>query len=225
MKALIISDKQDVIKLLSKRLEKEGFDIIVYRWLLKALDNVEEIRPDFIILSVEEYPRHWKTLASFVQSGIGGNDVRFCLYKDELLSEDDRNKAEQLGVEFYSELREIAVEQDDEPEEDTKSESVPTVEDVFTDNKQNVEEIKEDYSVIITNPITGKFIYGTAIQQSFDSFDCYLNAENFSIDEKVNYVTICNSNNCISFSGEVKSVEIDAEYEKVSLKVLNYYEK
>ena len=36
MKALIISDKQEIIDFSSKYLKENGYDIIVYRWLLKA---------------------------------------------------------------------------------------------------------------------------------------------------------------------------------------------
>ena len=93
MKALIISDKQEIIDTLSEYLSEQNYDIIVYRWLLKALDNIEEIHPDMIFLSANEYPRHWKTLASFVQSGIGGNEIKLYLYDPEPLNDDDVKKA------------------------------------------------------------------------------------------------------------------------------------
>ncbi len=226
MKALIISDKQEVIKLLQKRLEKEGFDIIIYRWLLKALDNIEEIRPDYIVLSAQEYPRHWKTLASFVQSGIGGNDVRFCLYNDEVLSAEDKQKAEQLGVEFYSDLREIKIEEEtesvDEIENSIEEESdIPTVTDIFIDNKKDIKDINKNYSVVFTNPENNSFICGNSVQTSFDTFECAANNTGLSINQKIKYVTVSNDNNCISFCGEVISLSSD----KVSLKVLSYYEK
>lgn len=224
MKAVIISDKQEVIKLLKKRLEKEGFDIIIYRWLLKALDNIEEIRPDYIVLSAEEYPRHWKTLASFVQSGIGGNDVRFCLYNDEVLSAEDKQKAEQLGVEFYSDLREFNI-NDEEIEQETETveveSDIPTVTDIFIDNKKDIEDINKNYSVIFTNPEHGSFVCGTSVQTSFDTFECLVDYKGLSINEKIKYITVSNPNNCISFSGEVVGLSSD----KVSFKVLSYYEK
>lgn len=224
MKALIISDKQDVIKLLTKRLESEGFDTIVYRWLIKALDNVEEIRPDFIILSVEEYPRHWKTLASFVQSGIGGNDVRFCLYNDELLTPEDKEKAGQLGVEFYSELKDFTYESEQEEiaiSSDEVESSVPTVENIFTENKQVIEEIDNNFSMILTCPETEKFLFCNSVKISFDTFECDINVENFYVDQKIKYITVSNKNNLISFSGEVISLSLN----KVLIRVLNYYEK
>ncbi len=98
MKALVISDRPEIIDCVCPRLKEKGFDLIHYRWIIKALDNIEEIQPDLIVLSAGEYPRHWKTLAGFVQSGIGGNDVKVYLYETTPLSQDDAKKAEGLGV-------------------------------------------------------------------------------------------------------------------------------
>ena len=98
MKALVISDRSEIIDFVTPLLKDKGFDLIHYRWIIKALDNIEEIQPDIIVLSAMEYPRHWKTLAGFVQSGIGGNDVKMYLYYTEPLSTDDAKKADDLGV-------------------------------------------------------------------------------------------------------------------------------
>lgn len=98
MKALIISDDEFVINKLKETLHSIGYDTIVYKWLLKALDNVEEIAPDLSIISVPDYPRHWKTFAQFVQSGIGGTKSNLILYTPEELSSEEKNKVEQLGI-------------------------------------------------------------------------------------------------------------------------------
>ena len=98
MKALVISERPEIIDFVSPLLKDKGFDIIHYKWIIKALDNIEEIQPDLIVLNAGEYPRHWKTLAGFVQSGIGGNDVKVYLYETTPLSQDDAKKADGLGV-------------------------------------------------------------------------------------------------------------------------------
>ncbi len=108
MKALLISDRPEIIDFVTPLLKDNGFDLIHYRWIIKALDNIEEIQPDIIVLSAAEYPRHWKTLAGFVQSGIGGNDVRMYLYDTEPLSDEDTKKAEDLGIlSFEDEFQKI----------------------------------------------------------------------------------------------------------------------
>jgi len=98
MKALIISDDTRVINSLKLFLEDKGFDTIVYRWLLKAMDNVEEIRPDCIVVSSSEYPRHWKTLVQFAKSGIGGDRIGIFLYEPTPMSDEDLEKVNLLGV-------------------------------------------------------------------------------------------------------------------------------
>ncbi len=114
MKALVISDRQEIIDFVAPLLKEKGFDIIHYRWIIKALDNIEEIQPDLIVLSAIEYPRQWKTLAGFVQSGIGGNDVKVYLYDTEPLSEEDNEKAVELDVmpfeEAFKKTRVVEVE-------------------------------------------------------------------------------------------------------------------
>ena len=98
MKALIISEEQNVYSTLNDILIKADYDTIIYKWLLKALDNIEEIRPDLIVVSSSEYPRHWKTLVQFVKSGIGGDDIDIYLYEPNPISAEDEEKAKILGV-------------------------------------------------------------------------------------------------------------------------------
>lgn len=130
MKALVISDRQEIIDYVTPLVKQKGFDLIHYRWIIKALDNIEEIQPDIIVLSAGEYPRHWKTLAGFVQSGIGGNDVKVYLYETSPLSKEDEEKAKGLGVlsfiESFSESEEIEKNIEEEIlEDDTDLKNIP----------------------------------------------------------------------------------------------------
>lgn len=104
MKALIICDEKSVIEKLDKILCGCGFDTIIYNWLLKALDNIEEISPNFTIISVSDYPRHWKTLVQFINSGIARSSDKVILYTPKPLSLEEDKKAQALGVAgcFYS---------------------------------------------------------------------------------------------------------------------------
>ena len=114
MKALVISDRQEITDFVNPLLMNKSFDLIHYKSILKALDNIEEIQPDIIILSASEFPRHWKTLVGFVQSGIGGNEVKVYLCDREPLSDEDNKKALELGVlkfdEAFKERRSVEVE-------------------------------------------------------------------------------------------------------------------
>lgn len=98
MKALLISDNENITSPLDSYLKQNGYDTIIYTWLLKALDNVEEISPDLSIVSVSDYPRHWKTFAQFVLSGIGNAKSNIILYTPETISDEEKNKISQLGI-------------------------------------------------------------------------------------------------------------------------------
>ena len=96
MKALIISDANDIINEFTEYYKSQNYDIIVYRWLMKALDNIEEIDPDLIFINATEYPRHWKTLCQYVK-GINKNP-KIVLFTSLPLSNEDREKAECLQI-------------------------------------------------------------------------------------------------------------------------------
>lgn len=98
MKAIIICDDEDVIAKVDAVLASLSYDTIIYRWLLKALDNIEEIRPDIVVVSASDYPRHWKTLTQFIKSGIGGKIPDVILYVPESFSDAEKKKARQLGI-------------------------------------------------------------------------------------------------------------------------------
>ena len=98
MKALIITEDSIISSKIKAIAEGYGLDTIIYKWFLKALDNIEEIQPDVIILNSSEYPRLWKTLVQFVKSGIGGNNVKIYLYEEKPLSEEDQKKYTELGI-------------------------------------------------------------------------------------------------------------------------------
>ena len=122
MKALIVADDAVAIERFSAVLKSAGYDVIVYRWLIKALDNIEEISPHLILVSAIEYPRHWKALASYSQSGICEVAPQIVLFVDENFSEEEVKKAANLGVrgifssynvDGLDKLRKILTRQDD----------------------------------------------------------------------------------------------------------------
>jgi len=122
MKALLVADDEKAIDNISQVLKSKGYDTIVYKWLLKALDNIEEIAPHLIVVSTLDYPRHWKTLAQYATSGFGDYAPQVILYTDENFGEEEQKKAEALhirgifdsvGVEGLDKLREILEKNDD----------------------------------------------------------------------------------------------------------------
>ncbi|WP_294429794.1 hypothetical protein [uncultured Treponema sp.] len=162
MKALLVADNEKAINNISQVLKTAGYDIIVYRWLLKALDNIEEIAPHLIVISTGDYPRHWKTLAQYATSGFGDYTPQVILYTDENFNEEEQKKAEilkvrgffdSIGVDGLDKLREILAKKDDIfsghlTDEDFEQEtaSVEDLEELIEDEKaaDRLEEIAAD---------------------------------------------------------------------------------
>ena len=173
MKALIISEDEKVYTTLDDILKNASYDTIIYKWLLKALDNIEEIRPDLIVVSSSEYPRHWKTLVQFVKSGIGGDDVQIYLYEPTPVSQEDEEKARILGVsgcfsefeDFIAMIKKSVVPEpvegpQNEPEEDTST---------VTENETAVPEALEGPQNEPAIPNTGHFMFTQPSSQKFIS--------------------------------------------------------
>ena len=122
MKALLVADNEKAIENISQVLKTAGYDTIVYRWLLKALDNIEEISPHLIVVSTADYPRHWKTLAQYATTYFGDYRPQLVLFTDENFNEEEQKKADflkvrgcfdSIGVEGLDKLREILAKSDD----------------------------------------------------------------------------------------------------------------
>lgn len=97
MKALIVSDAQQESMNIQVALEQLGYDTICYRWLLKALDNVEEIQPHVIIINAVDYPRHWKVMVQHCKCSLK-NQPKVILLTPPDFEEDEAEKADILGV-------------------------------------------------------------------------------------------------------------------------------
>lgn len=235
MKALVISDNQEIVDSLQSYLKENNFDIIIYRWLLKALDNIEEIHPDIIFVSACEYPRHWKTLASFVKSGIGGNNIKLFLYDPVPLSEEEVKKAHELGVQALInnlsdlELRKIGsniintglndnfINTNDKKNKENKDDEVS-----FASNEDSNKYV--DYELILTHPLTGKFVFASAIYNSDkDNYECKLNLEDLAANQTIKYVSVLDKvdNEIKSFSANI--IQNSPENQKLILKASKYY--
>jgi hypothetical protein len=68
MKLLLVLGSDETAGLISIYLAPLGFELVRYRHVLKAMDNVDEIDPQAIIISARDFPRHWKVLVQYVRS-------------------------------------------------------------------------------------------------------------------------------------------------------------
>lgn len=110
MKVLIISEDENVLYFIDSELKKMNIDSIKYKWFLKALDNIEEISPDIIVINALDYPCHWKVLAQFVRNNTHFSP-KIILYIPENFSSAENDKAKELGIKsLFSNLNDFTKE-------------------------------------------------------------------------------------------------------------------
>jgi hypothetical protein len=98
MKLLLVLDSEAVYDLIGLYVKPLGFELIRYRHPLKAMDNIDEVDPQAIILSARDFPRHWKTLVQFVRSALPKERCPIILLKGENFPLEETSKAFFLGV-------------------------------------------------------------------------------------------------------------------------------
>ena len=99
MKALLISESDEILNSYAAFFKEAGYDTVCYRWLLKAMDNLEEIEPRVVFIDGFGYPRHWKTLAQYIKTSFK-NAPLVLLAAD--LSDEETKKADCLDVHCIS---------------------------------------------------------------------------------------------------------------------------
>ena len=97
MKALIVLDDREKLSSISEKLTNAGFDTICYQWLMKALDNLEEISPHLVIISAEDYPRHWKVFVQHIKAHFKNDNTKVFLLTSSL-TEEEQKKVKYLGI-------------------------------------------------------------------------------------------------------------------------------
>lgn len=245
MKAIIISDDKVLVDFYKNIFTAKKIDIINYKWLLKAMDNVEEIKPDFIIVNTFEYPRHWKILSQFLKSGIAGDKICFILHSSLQLENDELLKAKHLlvdgiitstnsdQVEFLNEKidefilnKNNSYKNQDDDKEKSCEEDLFSV-DMLLNDKSNLEACTGYY--IISHPASGKYITGKYLEYNGNKITCKIdNLNDFAgIDDNcfIKYVSFYNKNECKSFTAKVNEY-LDLSDEKfIVLDICDFYEE
>lgn len=98
MKALLLIDDDRAADLARFYLRPLGFEPVRYRSPLKALDNLEEIEPDAVILSARDFPRHWKVIAQAIRAERSKEECVLILLKGEFFPFEEAAKASHLGI-------------------------------------------------------------------------------------------------------------------------------
>jgi hypothetical protein len=98
MKLLLVLGADDNYDAVSGTVQSLGFDIVRYRHVLKAMDNIDEIDPSAIIISARDFPRHWKILVQFVRNERSKEACPIIILKGTNFNTEETSKALFLGV-------------------------------------------------------------------------------------------------------------------------------
>jgi hypothetical protein len=98
MKALLLIESDRIAEIARFYLRPLGFETVRYRNPVKAIDNLEEIAPDALILSARDYPRHWKVLAQAVRAEKGKDECVIVILKGDSFPLEEAAKAAFMGV-------------------------------------------------------------------------------------------------------------------------------
>ncbi|MDR3357007.1 MAG: PilZ domain-containing protein [Spirochaetaceae bacterium] len=163
MKLLLVLDSREVRKRIEDYVKTLGAEIVCYQHILKAMDNVDEISPDGIVVSAADFPRHWKTLVSFVRSERPPETCTVVLLYGDFFSEQERKKALHLNVSCL--LNEARL--DKRALSRLREAFRPYISaEKWVDNLAVRPEAS--LAMLITHPLTGALIPGKAVQISPD---------------------------------------------------------
>lgn len=98
MKLLLVLGSDDNYDIISNSIRPLGFEIIRYRHVIKAMDNIDEISPSAIVVSARDFPRHWKILVQFVRAERSKEVCPIIVLKSSTFSTEETSKAFFLGV-------------------------------------------------------------------------------------------------------------------------------
>jgi len=98
VKLLLVLGSDDCIDAMRRGLAPMGYDLIRYRHVLKAMDNIDEVDPCAIVVSARDFPRHWKILVQFVRAERSKEACPIVLLKSAAFGAEETSKAFFLGV-------------------------------------------------------------------------------------------------------------------------------
>jgi hypothetical protein len=163
MKLLLVLDSREIRKRISDYLKTLGAEIVCYQHILKAMDNVDEISPDGIVVSASDFPRHWKTLVSFVRGEKPPEACAIVLLYGPFFPDQERKKAAYLNINCLIDEARL-----DKRALGQLSEAFRP----YISAEKWVDHLairpENSLAMIITNPLTGALVPGKAVQISPD---------------------------------------------------------
>jgi len=98
MKLMLVLGDDTTHGIIDRYLSPLGFDMLRYSHILKAMDNIDEIDPHAIIISAQDFPRHWKTMVQFIRKDRSKERCPIIILKGDNFDREESSKASFLKV-------------------------------------------------------------------------------------------------------------------------------
>lgn len=79
MLAVVLAEEDNFFRAISHRLRLRHYAVVRYRDPVKLSDNLQELRPELLVVRKEDYPLHWVVLAAQLRCS-GEERCRLCLF-------------------------------------------------------------------------------------------------------------------------------------------------
>jgi hypothetical protein len=157
MKIMLVVEKDETQNALEQHLHPRGFEFITYKNPIKAMDNIDEVSPDIVLFSGEDFPRHWKPFLRLLRNSFAKEQTVFILLIGEVFPFEEAAKAAELkangilGEDFQDKRKMLHIE------------GLLSRYKMIRDNRKGPRYIPDDYDeleFIFTHPETLKLITG-----------------------------------------------------------------
>ena len=98
MKLLLVLSSDTSYHFITNCLKPLGFEFVRYLHVLKAMDNIDEVDPQGVIISAVDFPRHWKIMVQFVRNERVKDICPIIILKGNGFTLEDSAEASFLGV-------------------------------------------------------------------------------------------------------------------------------
>jgi len=98
MKILLVSERDELKGYIRRNFMPRGAEIIQYYNPIKAMDNLDEVDPDVVLFSAQDFPRHWKPFLIFLRDSRARERCVFVVLTGDEFDHEEADKAQALQV-------------------------------------------------------------------------------------------------------------------------------
>ncbi len=95
---MLVSTREELREALALHFRPHQMEIVRYGHPLKAMDNLEELRPDVILWSTRDYPRHWKPFMPLLRQSFDRDECAMVLLHNNDLVAKETEALKILGI-------------------------------------------------------------------------------------------------------------------------------